>query len=38
MQSRKPTTKLFYLAASAYAAWFVWLLYVAMINVQAGNQ
>ncbi len=26
------------LAASVYAVWFVWLAYVAWVNVSAGNQ
>jgi len=36
--SKSAGQTLFYLSASIYGAWFVWLLYVAMVNVQAGNQ
>lgn len=28
----------FMLAASLYAVWFIWLAYVAWVNISAGNQ
>ena len=40
VQSTKPRRwpMMLTVAASIYAVWFVWLAYVAWVNVSAGNQ
>ncbi|MFK7736793.1 MAG: hypothetical protein AB8B50_12220 [Pirellulaceae bacterium] len=36
--ARKKALRWLFFAASVYAVWFLWLLYVAWVNVSAGNR